>query len=170
MNLKKVSRSIVNLFRNLDWKATRVFLRHPLFVIPTIWSTVESIVTAEEKFDERPEGNGLANAYRHAVWNLLIAHYCSKVSSVEKAVKWSKEITDLHEEIFPNRKFDKEMDLHNNSVGRLIFEQARKSGLKSKKDLFFCLDRRVKSAAGLSEEREFEKFPEDLVYFLRSSN
>lgn len=35
-------------------------------------------------------------------------------------------MTDLHEELFPNKPLEKLMDLHNNSVGMLIFQRMLK--------------------------------------------
>ncbi|MEZ4809978.1 MAG: hypothetical protein R2819_06425 [Allomuricauda sp.] len=67
--------------------------------------------------------NGPANAFRHALWNCLIAKRCYVwQKNPQKAVSWAKKITDWHENAFPNRELARKMDLHNNAVGRIIFE------------------------------------------------
>lgn len=68
--------------------------------------------------------NGPANAFRHALWNYIIAKKCSFLATNKSAVlSWTEEITDWHENAFPNRKLAKKMDLHNNEVGRFIFSR-----------------------------------------------
>lgn len=47
--------------------------------------------------------------------------YCCKVSSPEKALAFCKRITDLHEELFPNKPLETKMDLHNNKIGMDYF-------------------------------------------------
>lgn len=165
MNLKKVFRIFNKLLRNLDWEAAKVFLSHPWFTPPTVWSTIESIMLAEEKFEDDPDKNGPANAYRHALWNILISHYCSKISSDEKALKWAKDITDLHEKLFPNNDFDCEMDLHNNATGRQIYLETVKSGIRKKVALINELDKKVSEATALTDTAEFSKYRGKLVYF-----
>nr|WP_222982858.1 hypothetical protein [[Muricauda] meishanensis] len=68
--------------------------------------------------------NGPSNAFRHALWNFLIAKRCYHwKANKHKVVAWTKKITDWHENAFPNRGLAKKMDLHNNAVGRFIFEE-----------------------------------------------
>ncbi|MEM7483973.1 MAG: hypothetical protein AAF348_02080 [Bacteroidota bacterium] len=67
--------------------------------------------------------NGPANAFRHALWNYLIAKRCyAWIKNETKVLNWSEKITDWHEHAFPNRKLAKDMDLHNNRVGRYVFK------------------------------------------------
>lgn len=47
--------------------------------------------------------------------------YCCKISSPEKSLNWTKRITDLHEDLFPNEALQTKMDLHNNEIGRQYF-------------------------------------------------
>ena len=113
-NLKNLSfKNLLNLFGRC--------LLHPLFAILTFWATIKTYSIAEKLFPLTNSTNGEGNAFRHALWNCLILMYCCKISSPEKALQWTKEITDLHEEIFPNDFLQTKMDLHNNQVGRDYF-------------------------------------------------
>ena len=47
--------------------------------------------------------------------------YFCKVSSPEKSLKWCKKLTDMHEDLFPNKPLETKMDLHNNRVGMDYF-------------------------------------------------
>lgn len=49
--------------------------------------------------------------------------YFCKISSPEKSLKWCKKLTDLHEELFPNKPLETKMDKHNNKVGIQYFMQ-----------------------------------------------
>lgn len=124
---------------------------------------------SEVNFHESHGGNGVANAFRHAAWNLLIAKNGSVFTSKEKAVEWAKFITDLHEECFPNEPFDHEMDLHNNRIGREVFEASAPQKL-SKKEMIAELVTKSESAIGLTDEKEFEKHRNEMVYFDPSRN
>lgn len=119
--LAVVLRSLKSLsFVNL-WKLIRKGLSHPLFALLSFWATLKTYAIAERHFPESHSTHGEGNAFRHALWNCLILMYCCKVSSPAKALKWTEEVTDLHEAVFPNPALYKKMDLHNNRVGRAYF-------------------------------------------------
>ncbi|MGB6083027.1 DUF6973 domain-containing protein [Moheibacter sp.] len=162
--MKKIFNTLRNLTFSFTWKMFSGLISRPLLLIPTIWGTVESILFSEVNFHESHGGRGVANAFRHAAWNLLIAKNSSLFTSREKAVEWAKYITDLHEECFPNESFDHEMDLHNNRIGREIFEELAPQKL-SKKEMIAELIYKSESAVGLTDEKEFTKYLNELVYF-----
>lgn len=163
--MKRALQILFKLILNLKWEAVWTFVSHPLFVIPTIRSTIESIILSEDEFKESPRGNGIANAYRHAVWNVLMIYYCSSISSTKKSMVWTEKITNLHEKLFPNHDYDRKMDLHNNAVGRKLYVEALKSGNKTKRELLDLVKKKAKSAIGLTDEYEFSKFKNDLVFY-----
>lgn len=100
----------------------KVFLRHPLYLLPTYKATNKTIAICNHLYKELHHENNRANALRHALWNYMICKYCLPVSGTpEKAIVWSKEITDLHERLSPNEELAKKMDLHNNRIGRELF-------------------------------------------------
>lgn len=154
-----------NLSVSFTWKMFSGLISNPLLLIPTIWATIESILFSELHFHEAHGGRGVANAFRHAAWNLLIAKNSSLFTSREKAVKWAKYITDLHEECFPNESFDHEMDLHNNRIGQEFYWEMFNQKIKTKREMIAELIYKSESAVGLTDEREFAKYRNEMVYF-----
>jgi hypothetical protein len=140
-------------------------LSKPLLLLPTVWATVQSIMYAEKYFYEAHGGRGIANAFRHSAWNLLIAKNASFFTSEEKAIQWAKFTTDMHEECFPNDAFDNQMDLHNNRIGREIFAELRSKDIKKTKEMMDYLFRKSKSGVGLTDEQEFVNYPKEMVYY-----
>ena len=111
--------SIWKVIKSLKYKQLKsaffLFLKKPLFVYPTLKATVTSYKISQKEFPKTHYLNGKANAFRHALWNIIICNECNKwVINIEKAVSWAKTITDWHEELSPNKPLDKAMDLHNN--------------------------------------------------------
>lgn len=101
---------------------TGLVLTRPLFALPTLEATRRCMAICDERFGKKHRLNGPANAFRHALWNVLIALHCSRWSSkLEDLLDWTKRITDWHEDTFPNPASDRAMDLHNNRVGRELF-------------------------------------------------
>lgn len=116
---------IFNTLRSLSFKKlmklASTVLPHPLFCILAFYATVKAFSIAEKLYPKTASKNGRGNAFRHSFWCCLIMMYCCKVSSPEKALKFCKEITDLHEELFPNKPLETKMDLHNNKIGMDYF-------------------------------------------------
>lgn len=99
-------------------------LKHPLWVVPTLRATRECVAVCDKQLGKRHHRNTPANAFRHALWNYYIARACyTKKVSVEKVLEWTRKITDWHEDFSKNSSVARQMDLHNNRVGRLLFEQ-----------------------------------------------
>ena len=99
-------------------------MKHPIFIYPTLKATSECIHIATKHFGKEHIKNGQANAFRHALWNYLIAKKCTKWSkNKEKVQEWTKNITDWHEEAFINRDLARLMDLHNNAIGKQVFAE-----------------------------------------------
>ena len=92
------------------------------FVYPTYHATKECMALSTLHFKRKHYNNGQANAFRHALWNYLIALKCSNASkNRSRIIIWTKRITDWHEDAFRNRALAQRMDLHNNGVGRVLF-------------------------------------------------
>lgn len=113
-SLKKMG--VKNFFRVL-WLG----MRSPVFSLLTFWATAKTIAISEKEFPGTHSSSGPGNAFRHALWNCLILMYCCKVSSPQKALRWTHKITTIHEEIFSQNSLQTYMDLHNNQVGRDYF-------------------------------------------------
>jgi len=118
-------RIFFNTIRTLSFKKIcrllSLILSHPLFSLLSFHATVQAFTIAQKKFPETASNNGIGNSFRHALWCCFIIMYCSKVSSPKKALKFCKRITDMHEELFPNKPLETKMDLHNNKIGMDYF-------------------------------------------------
>lgn len=153
--------NILKAFRRLKpigiWKLLKLCLAHILFVAPTIRATQKCMQISTEHYQRKHYLNGRANAFRHALWNYLIAQYCIKWSKNRDSVLlWTKNITDWHEFAFPNEALTQKMDFHNNEIGRTLFIKNENESVlevieilmdKTKKSLFIDLSTDLKSVS-----------------------
>nr|WP_228236777.1 hypothetical protein [Muricauda sp. M10] len=110
--------------------------------------------------------NGPANAFRHALWNCMIAQRCFRWNKNEiKVLDWAKKITDWHEEAFPNKPLAKAMDLHNNAVGRSIFEQ---NIGKSEQEIIAILKEMTSQSISIEENTDTSQLKNQLVHIIES--
>src|SRR5690606_33816071 len=123
--MRKLPTIFVRTISTLSFKKILMLIRatapHPLFTLISFYATIRSFALAQKHFPRTSSANGIGNAYRHALWTCLIMMYCCKISSPEKSLDFCKRMTDLHEELFPNKPLEKKMDLHNNQVGMDLF-------------------------------------------------
>lgn len=116
---------IFSTLKSLSFKKlTRLLslvLPHPLFSILAFYATLQAFRIAQKEYPKTASNNGRGNAFRHALWCCFIMSYCCKISSPKKALDFCKSITDLHEELFPNKPLETKMDLHNNKIGMDYF-------------------------------------------------
>ena len=104
------------------WSFILLFIRHPFNLIPTFLATYECVEISNESYGTLHHKNNVTNAFRHALWNFLIAKKCSSWrKNKRKAIRFAEKITNWHEEFSPNEPLEKEMDLHNNHIGRKLF-------------------------------------------------
>lgn len=162
--LKKTFRILKMLLTNATWKMAKVLLSKPLFLWPTLWGTFESVRYAQKHFPGTHGERGVGNAFRHGLWNALIAYNCARYKSTEEAAGWAKYTTDMHEEIFPNDAFDMAMDLHNNLIGREVFLKNYRKGYK-KSELILDVLKKCDTAVGLSDYKEVFKVEDEFVYY-----
>ena len=98
-------------------------LKNMRFLWPTYKATKKAIAYADAHFGASHRRNTPANAFRHALWNWLVAKACfGIVEDEDKVLIWTKNITDMHEKILPGNAISNAMDLHNNAVGRNLFK------------------------------------------------
>ncbi|MGS0748014.1 DUF6973 domain-containing protein [Halpernia sp. GG3] len=116
---------LINSLRSLTfekiWKLIRLFLRNPLFTLISFYATLKTFNIAKKEYPKTNSNNGAGNAFRHALWCCLIMMYCCKISSPKKSLIFCKKMTDLHEELFPNKPLETKMDLNNNKFGMDFF-------------------------------------------------
>ena len=113
------------------WSFILLFIRHPLNLIPTFLATYQCVELSNEHYGTLHHRNNQTNAFRHALWNYLIAKKCSRWRrNKRKAIRFAEKITDWHEEFSPNAPLEKEMDLHNNHIGRKLFIQENEESVE----------------------------------------
>jgi hypothetical protein len=128
----------------------------------TAKATYFTVRIAQKKFPDIHDEHNKANAFRHALWNLLIAKESAKFSSDLKAVlNWTKRITDWHEEFSPNKEMAKLMDLHNNKFGRNQFLVLKEKSIET---IITTLKYELLNAVQVQQKSEFKNFENQLVY------
>ena len=138
------------------------FLKHPLFMICTVRATILTFKISQREFPNIHGLHNKANAFRHALWNVLIAKSCCKLDKdLKNVLNWTKEITDWHEEFSPNEELMKAMDLHNNKIGRFFFSDNQKKGLQ---DLVNQLLLKLNEAKKISTVSEITTLNNYLIY------
>ncbi len=101
------------------WSLFWLSARHLRFVIPTIRGTRKTIAICNKHYGKKHHLNGPENAFRHALWNMLIVHLSVRRGlPLQRSLAWAKRFTDWHEDFSPNAPLERAMDLHNNRVGR----------------------------------------------------
>jgi hypothetical protein len=140
----------------------KFFLKHPILMIATIKATSRTMKIVQEKFPDIHGENNVANAFRHALWNLLISFECLKrEKNLEFIISWTKEITDWHEDFSPNKALARAMDLHNNFIGRELFLSCRG---KSENEVIKELELKLYSAICVKSYEEIEENLSALVF------
>ena len=128
----------------------------------TAKATSRTLKIVQEKFPGIHGKDNSANAFRHALWNYLIAVRCLKSGgNMNAIISWTKEITDWHEDFSPNKPLARAMDLHNNQIGRALFESHEN---KTEKEAIAALELKLKSAVQVGFCEEVEKYPTNLVF------
>lgn len=160
---------IFNALRSLSFrkvvKLLSLNLRHPLFSIIALFTTVKTFHLAQKFFPKTNSKNGIGNAFRHALWTSMMMMYCCKISSPQKSYLFTKTFTDLHEELFPNRPLERKMDLHNNLVGLNMFMTMLKGIHRQFFEVGFLVEQLfVKTKTAKVLKNINEEHGEELVY------
>ena len=105
------------------WQLSMLSMANLTKVWPTWKATKKSVAYASEFYGKSHHKNTPANAFRHALWSYLIALYSmKKKEQKDEVIQWAIKITDLHEDLFPNKPMARAMDLHNNHLGVHYFK------------------------------------------------
>lgn len=158
--------SFLNIIKSLEYrqilKIFGWFLQHPIFMFATVKATFLTMRIAQKEFPNIHGEHNKANAFRHALWNLLIAKQSNKfTSNVDAILNFTKKITDWHEDFSPNNEMAKLMDLHNNEFGRKKFVEWKDNSLKN---LVNLLKIELTEAVLIHQKSEFKNFENQLVY------
>jgi hypothetical protein len=137
-------------------------LQHPIFMLATIKATSKTMKIVQEEFPDIHGKDNKANAFRHALWNCLIAFQCAKnEKDIVKVIFWTKKITDWHEDFSPNLALARAMDLHNNYIGRELFQYHKN---KKEKEVIRVLQFKLASAVQVNSLSELEMYQKNLVF------
>ena len=68
------------------------------------------------------KGNTIRDAYRHLTWSALLAQHYNAIASKHKRLKFSEAITYANEVCGNNAVDSRQMDYHNNDIGRKIWK------------------------------------------------
>tara|TARA_R110002073_G_scaffold15953_2_gene62120 strand:- start:48280 stop:48768 length:489 start_codon:yes stop_codon:yes gene_type:complete len=141
---------------------TGLFFRHPLFMFSTTRATFLAMKIAQKEYPGIHGRHNKANAFRHALWNILIAVKCHNFSNdLDLILSWTKRITDWHEEFSPNEELAKEMDLHNNRIGREMYTEVFQKDMNK---IVKLMKEKLLEAIQVGAFQDFEKHQNQLVY------
>jgi|SRR5690606_10818863 len=158
--------SVLSRISELDfsrlWRLAVTGLQNPLMVWPTFKATNRTMEICDKLFGKAHHKNNSSNAFRHALWNILICKYAFQVSeNSEKAIVWAEKITSLHEKLMPNKALQEAMDFHNNELGRIYFNEL---GNDSEEEIVSFLKLKMEEAMKISRVEQIQNFTKKLVY------
>lgn len=144
------------------FKLSALFLKHPLLIIPTLKATKRAFEICDHLFKKEHHKRTKANAFRHALWNVLICKNSMKMTkNKQKSVFWAQKVTDLYEKVTQNSLLDEAMDVHNNAIGRLCFL----NNMEETEAIFIeILQKLSKNAQKITKIEEIEQNRAILVY------
>ncbi|GGF64181.1 DUF6973 domain-containing protein [Wenyingzhuangia marina] len=77
---------------------------------------------AAQEYSNLPGANDRRDAFRHLMWNVLLAKYYITMSTARSTrTDFAKRVADAYEECGDNDLDSEAMDLHNNTIGRGIY-------------------------------------------------
>lgn len=131
-------------------------------MLATLRATSRTLHIVQEKFPDIHGKDNIANAFRHALWNMLIASKCFQIEGdLNLVLSWTKRVADWHEDFSPNAPLPKAMDLHNNQIGRELFRECQG---KDEEVLVTMLTSQLKSAVQVSSLEALKQCPDNLVF------
>ncbi len=131
-------------------------------MIPTILATRDCMNIAQKEYGSKHHLSTPANAFRHALWVILIIRECLKWrSNEEKSISWAGKFTDWHEKFSPNQPMEEAMDLHNNQVGITFYQEMKD---KTEVEIVSFLKRKASKAVKIETVEEVKNFKMELVY------
>jgi len=113
----------------LTWAEFWLLLRRPWYIWSTNKASNDALAEARRQWPRMDQRDTKADAFRHCYWNILL---CKRVNEW-----WARTFTTAHESEESNVN-SKEMDLHNNNVGRYIYRNNKSKSESS-------LSRKVKN-------------------------
>lgn len=133
---------------NLNSSEFWFLVSHPGIAKPIKEATDKAKKLTDLYFTGTSPSQTKADAFRHAIWNVLIAKYIGKTrSSIPFCIDRARTFTTLHETGTPKPantsdaawELDVQMDLHNNNQGLIYFEKV--AWINHHKTWFYTIDR-----------------------------
>lgn len=143
-----------------------LFLKNPTHIGSTLKATKRTLQVCNSIYGNEHNKSTRANAFRHALWNILICCYSEKkTKNKELASIWTEKVTNLYEKVTKNDFLEKTMDLHNNAVGRILFLDIFDD---SEAEIIILLGKKTKNAHKIAKIEDVENFKSELVYILET--
>ncbi|MGB3773867.1 MAG: hypothetical protein WA951_01300 [Leeuwenhoekiella sp.] len=157
---------LLKVLRSADFKQLPglfwLALSHPLFIVPTLKASRKTMLIAQREYGDAHKGNTKANAFRHALWNVLIAKDCLQWrDNFEDVLIWTEKITAKHEKLAPNKLLPRAMDLHNNKIG---LDHCKELVNKEETEIVEFLKKMAKKAQKIEQVAEIKNAAQNLVY------
>lgn len=154
------------ILKNLDFKQLFgllcLFMKNPVYAVPTIFAAKRCMNIAYVEYGSKHHLSNKANAFRHALWVILIIRGCLKWrKNKEKAIVWAEKFTTWHEDFSPNVALERAMDLHNNQMGNIFFEEIKN---KNEIEIISFLKQKASEAVKIETVEEIGDIEVDLVY------
>ena len=139
-----------------------LFLSEPFLIGPTLKATKRTMAICDELFGRAHHGSNKANAFRHALWNILICQKTLKITqNEEKSIIWTQKLTNLYEKVTDNTKMEKAMDLHNNRIGLNLFSNVFD---QKEAEIINLMQEMMKKSQKVTDFEDFIKFNQVLVH------
>lgn len=156
-------KSIKSLKISYIYEIGKLLIRHPFFAFATLKATYNTYRISQKYFPDIHGKENRANAFRHSLWNILIAKEAKLFSkSLDDVVNWAKTITDLHEDLAPNKPLSRAMDLHNNAMGRKWFLDVHN---KSEQEIVSIIMQNLNDAVKIETQASLHKI-DNLVFLM----
>ncbi len=139
-----------------------LFLNQPFLIRPTLRATKRTMVICDNLFGQAHHRSNKANAFRHALWNVLICHKTlKKTKNIEKSIIWAKKVTNLYEKVTNNEEIEKAMDVHNNNVGLDLFLSVFG---ENEEEIVVLLQKMMKKSEKVTNLEDFARHGHALVH------
>lgn len=168
-SLKDIFQALFSLHPKQLFQLVRLGIQHPLLCILTWYATFIAYRKASKIYPKKHSKNGKENAFRHALWTSMIANFCTKITSPQKAMDFSKKATDLHEDLFPNTPLQRAMDLHNNQIGLMVFQRILKGVHRQFIEKQFLIDELQKMLPNAQLARNLDEIKGDEMIYIEKS-
>lgn len=137
-------------------------IQRPKLIFPLLRATQRTLEICNVHYGRDHFANNKTNAFRHALWNILICRKTNKkLKNDQKSVIWTQKITNLYEKVTKNDILDELMDLHNNQIGRKLFLD--KKGL-NELEIVHLLQKMLHFALKVEQKEDFDQRIDELVY------